>query len=287
MTLTLGLLDVLIFLLPGFVYFAISNSDRTSVIYKVLPTSGSLTVLGAVPLMAIFCHTFWAFLYFVQEKAAQNGLPLIDVPFEPNVYKWLYLKEAPADLSSAAILYGLVMTIAISVTSIIFIEISGGLLGFLRKHKFFVKRVIRFFLGFPVIGTLLLKSLDKALDEPLPDRPKANEDWLSFLIRKSAPDDRWLVAYIVTKQKTDKGVIGYAGVVEKVGRENDGNISFVVIDDVQSFLLKSTDSGVERIQDEILPLPTHSFQREDYISLSFEVQTREPIPDDNQDEHST
>lgn len=286
MTLTLGLLDVLIFLLPGFVYFATSNSDRTSVIYKVLPTSGSLTVLGAVPLVAIFCHALWAFLFFVQEQAARSGMTLIEVPFEPNVYKWAYLKDMPADISSVAILYGFVMIIAISITSIIFSEVNRGFLGYLRRHKSIVKRVLRVFFNFPIIGGLMLKPLNDALDEPSPDRPKANEDWLSFLIRKSEPDDRWLVAYIVTKQHTDEGSIGYAGVVEKVGRENDSNISFIVIDDVQSFLLKNTNSGVERIQNEILPLPTHSFQREDYISLSFEVQTKEPIPVDNIDEHS-
>lgn len=278
MTLTLGLLDVLIFLLPGFVYFAIYNADRTSVIFKVLPTSGSLTVLGAVPLIAIFCHALWAFLFFLQEQAVRSGLPLIEVPFEPNVYKWVYLKKAPADISSAAILYGFVMIMVISITSIIYTEFNGGLLGFLRRHKTLVKRSVRFFLNVPVIGNFILKPLDEALEVPSPDRPKTNEDWLSFLIRKSEPDDRWLVAYIVTKQETGEGSIGYAGVVEKVGRESDGNISFIVIDDAQSFLLKNTDSGVERIQNEILPLPTHSFQREDYISLSFEVQTREPIP---------
>jgi len=277
-TITLGLLDVLIFLLPGFVFFAISNSDRTSIIYKVLPTSGSLTVLGAVPILAIFCHAIWALIFYIQEQAGRLGFPLIEVPFEPNVYKWIYLKNPPSDISSGAILYGLFMILIISFTSILYTDVNGGIMGFLRRYKSFVRPAVKFFVRFPLLGSLIMKSVDEALDTPSPDRPKTNEDWLSYLIRKSEPDDRWLVAYIVTKQETDEGSVGYAGVVEKVGRESDGNISFIVIDDVQSFLLKNTSSGVERIQNDVIGLPTHSFQREDYISLSFEVQTREPIP---------
>lgn len=254
MTITLGVLDVLLFLLPGLVAYTWAHTTETRLVQRVLPTAGSITILMIVPLLALFVHMIFAAIFALQEFAVNHGVKLVDVPFDPNIYSWVYLKNAPSNISGVGVAYALFTVFFISASPIILL------------NNRFVKKFLK-------------KQREGGQDI---DVHKDGEDWLNYLIRKSDPSDRWLVAYIVTHQRTSKGAIGYAGLVEKIGRDTDGNISFVVIDEVQTFLMKDTENGAEMVQGaDVTILPIHSFQREDYASISFNVGfDPEPSPDE-------
>lgn len=239
MNISLNVLDVLLFLLPGFVWFALAHENRPN-IHSVLPNAGSIAILTAVPLMALVVHTIWALLFVILAHIENSGTLIFTGSFDPNIYKWIFHSKDSFAVSGGGLLYGFVMLFLISISP-----------------------AICFHIKFPPPSETELSASDPRQE---------NEDWLHFLIRKAEPEDFFLCAYVLTKIEHDKGTVGYAGIVDRIGRTSEGDISFVVIDDAKPFLLTTIGAGTKRIE----TTPNHShgmstFHREDYHSISFEV----------------
>lgn len=105
------------------------------------------------------------------------------------------------------------------------------------------------------------------------DSRNPEEDWLSYLLRISQPDDRYLVCYIVSKISNSSYHIGYSGVVEKIRLDSDGDIQSITIDDCCPFRLEIGEDGFRRIPEtRNTAIRFLTFNRSEIQNISFEVQ---------------
>lgn len=233
---SLNLLLVVLLLLPGLVFFVAEYQDQPYVRRRAMPTTASLAVLTAVPLAALIAHTSAAVAFWAAEAIGRAVL-LFPTPFDPNPYRLMFVvrEEAP---SSAAITYLLGYLLTLSTMPALIVEVRAGL----RKGR----------------------ELD-------PEK-KDGEDWLSYLLRLSAPDDAFLVCYVLTTFGPDDEKVGYDGVVVGLQLDDRGEVASVTLDECYTFRLHIGRDGLKREPDEReTPLRYVTICQDEIINTSFEV----------------
>ncbi|PHR62213.1 MAG: hypothetical protein COA43_00805 [Robiginitomaculum sp.] len=253
MDFSVNVIKGIIFMLPGFVFSHTSMSED-KILQRSPLGSSSVIFLAVVPLISIMIHFLWASLFALNELVVRKTGISFPLGFEPNIYKWFLTEKSASDISSDVICYGFFIIMLISITPLMLTSFTGKIDPYVKFFRKFQRR-----------------------KEPF-DTQHEEERWLFSLIRRSRPDDRYLMAYVVTNDDSECGKIGYCGVVERVGQQTDGTISFVVISYVQPFTVSISSEGLQNKFIQQPYLPTQSFTRENISHVSFEIHVNTCAP---------
>lgn len=256
---SLNLLLVVLLLLPGVIGVLEVYRAEPIILRRTLPRNGSLVVLGAVPLLALAVHALWAIAIWLT-GALHHIVPFVTLPFDPNPYRLLLAgppRNAPSDL---AIVY---------------------LLGFLLLTALTPEALYRAYLPWERRRRVHRAETNGGITRG------DDVGWLTHLVRLSEPDDRALICYVLTTFGHETERVGYAGVVEEVSIDADGEVSSITLDDCDTFVLRLGRKGLEREPTERRrPLRYMTFRREHVLNMSFEVQEYERGEPDEVDEGS-
>lgn len=221
MNFSLNLLLLVVLLMPGFLYLAYMLLFRRGPLSQSLPSSGSLIVLVVVPLVSLAAHAVWAGLFWMQELYC-GVASCRALPFDPNIYKLLFSERASLALPSSGIFYVLMTALAIALSTVV-ATVCGQGAGRVCAWAWYGAR-----------GRLSGQARHTMTP---PQRP--HEDWLSYLVRASRPDEVVLVAYVLTHQVENGLSVGYFGNVEEVRRDPETGIAFIVLSQFRTFLVEA------------------------------------------------
>lgn len=108
--------------------------------------------------------------------------------------------------------------------------------------------------------------------------------WMSELIRSSAPDNRYAVAYVLTALEKDEHYVGYQGLLDDVTLGPDKEVISVVLSEVSPFYVRLGPDKLERLYAEKeTPIPQMHFAKDEIRNLAFEVVETEADEQDDDD----
>ncbi len=95
--------------------------------------------------------------------------------------------------------------------------------------------------------------------------------WLSGPVGRVAKGDAVIVAYVVTRTGHDGLSIAYEGIVQQLALDDEQVITMLVLSQVDRFLVRLTDSGVERIDQPGAPIAQMQFHLSEIANVALEV----------------
>ena len=78
--------------------------------------------------------------------------------------------------------------------------------------------------------------------------------WLNAAVQAVKKGDAFVVAYVLTKTSHEGLTVAYEGTVQQLALDEDQSIKLVVLNDVDRFLLRISDKGLERVDAPSTPI---------------------------------
>lgn len=207
MSLGLNFLVLVIALLPGFTYISAFLSRSPSVVRRGPPSSGSLSVLGIVPLVAAWSHLAICLLFLLNDLFADY---VFQIPCGAyvNPYQYVLSGHMPNGISSgrAAFLLSWI--------------VGSGMVG----------------AGIARIQRMLL--LRRRRHEARKPR-KINEGPIDYLLRRAEIEDNTLLVVVVLKQSLGQGRLGMIGIADRIDLDPDGPLISISMEYPEAFIQTS------------------------------------------------
>ena len=95
--------------------------------------------------------------------------------------------------------------------------------------------------------------------------------WLAPAVRAVKMGNSFVTAYVVTKMSHGELSVAYEGVVQQLALDDDQSIKLVVLNDVDRFLVRITDGGLERINSSANPITQLQITASEIANVALEV----------------
>lgn len=102
--------------------------------------------------------------------------------------------------------------------------------------------------------------------------------WLNPAVQAVKKGDSFVVAYVLTKTSHECFTIAYEGTVQQLALDEDQSIKFVVLNDVDRFLVKISEKGLERVDAPSTPITQLKITAAEIANVALEV-VRAPAVD--------
>ena len=102
--------------------------------------------------------------------------------------------------------------------------------------------------------------------------------WLNPAVQAVKKGDSFVVAYVLTKTSHECFTIAYEGTVQQLALDEDQSIKFVVLNDVDRFLVKISEKGLERVDAPSTPITQLQITAAEIANVALEV-VRAPAVD--------
>lgn len=173
------------------------------------PRPSSITSLTVVVLGSVLTHALAAFAFELCDVPADTAIFTFD--HSPNPYVLaVELALGQTDISGSSTSYVMLWTAIIPCLSMILAWIAATRLLKLRSVASFVY------------------------------------GWMEPIVREAAPDENWVVAFVVTKIALGNELVGYEGTVKEVTMDPDKQMTSISLEDVERFLLGKADRSLRR-----------------------------------------
>lgn len=181
-------------------------------------------------------HIVGAGLFALQSAWCANTAACFSVDYDPNVYRTL-LKGATAaqNASDLAIELWLFFILLLG-------AISGGIAYWASRREAVSNRIDPIAFG-----------------------------WLTPAVQAVKRGDSFVVAYVLTKTSHEGVSVAYEGVVQQLALDGDQSIKLVVLNEVDRFLVKVTETGLERIDSQSSPIPQLQIAGAEIANVALEV----------------
>jgi hypothetical protein len=233
----------LILLFPGLCgWAALRLSARTNLLTPRPDKPNSTATLFIIVLGTIGGHLLGAWILALQAILCKITGQCLAVDFDPNVYRVLMTAirshERVSDLAIATW----------------FLELA--LMGV-------------------VTGTLIERASRASWVQERWDA--LDYGWLGPAVQAVKVRDTFVVAYVVTRTEHEGASIAYEGIVRQLAKDDDQTITMLVLINVDRFLVKITDAGVERLGRAQNPIAQMQFHLAEIANIALEVIER-PAP---------
>jgi hypothetical protein len=236
-TFSYTLLLVLILLFPGLCAWAgLRVVERTDLLTPRPDKPNSTATLFIIVMGTIIGHLIGLFFFVLQGLWCRATGVYLPMAFDPNVYRVIF---------TAARDVGVVTDFAIFAW-------------------LFELTAVGLFAGL-IVSTLSrigwIKTRWDAIDF----------GWLSKPVREVEEGRSFILAYVVTKSGYNGANIAYEGIVQQLALDDDQVITMLVLSQVDRFLVRVTDKGVERSDEPQAPIAQMQFHLSEIANIALEV----------------
>lgn len=237
MAFSYSLFLVLLLLFPGLCFWAGWRfGERTDFLSPSPDVPNSTLTLFIVVIGTLAGHLLGTTYYTLQTLWCRTTGLCFQIPFDPNIYRALVKGAAAAsDVPDFAF--------ELWLFSMLMIGVGTGLLAQWLSHR---------------------KAITDRLD------PIAF-GWLTPAVRAVKRGDSFVVAYVLTKTSHDGASVAYEGTVQQLALDGDQSIKLIVLNDVDRFLVKITDTGLERLDSESTPITQLQITASEIVNVALEV----------------
>ena len=95
--------------------------------------------------------------------------------------------------------------------------------------------------------------------------------WLTPAVQAVKRGDSFVVAYVVSNTSHEGASVAYEGIVQQLALDADQSIKLVVLNEVDRFLVKITDKGVERVDSDASPIPQLQIAVPEIANIALEI----------------
>ncbi len=95
--------------------------------------------------------------------------------------------------------------------------------------------------------------------------------WLNPAVQAVKKGDSFVVAYVLTKTSHECFTIAYEGTVQQLALDEEQSIRFVVLNDVDRFLVKIFENGLERVDAPSTPITQLQITAVEIANVALEV----------------
>lgn len=236
-TWSFALVSACLFLFPGFCCLAgfvyAGRIERLSAVPDIAPqsTTSFVLVIGG----AIFAHLAGSGLFYLQDLACTWSGQCWQLDFDPNIYKAVIARDMTFAQSDPAIFLSLLGLVALGL----------GTAG-LSMHIGQSDNVQAFF------------------------RPGSSV-WLRDIARLASGDEVLVLAYVMGKPGHDGVFAAYEGIVETISPGANGQVSNIVLSDVDRFTVRVGKRGMERNSELSDPIPYLQIDQADLFNIGFSI----------------
>lgn len=237
MSFSFALIASLFLLAPGFCAWAGLRVGSTTDVARPRPEKpNSTTTLFVIVMGALLGHLGGAILLTLMEVWCRF-LPHVPVAYDPNAYRAL-LTGSSAEagrLPAEAISVWLMQLALVSVAT-----------GFLLERT--------------------------ARRDALAGRYDAlSFGWLQPAVEEVRKGDALVVAYVVTKIERDGANVGYEGIVEQVGIDEDQAVTMISLSSVDRFVLRIGEDGAARDDQHRASITLLHLRADELANVAFDV----------------
>lgn len=237
MTWSFALVSACLFLFPGFCCLAgfvyAGRIERLSAVPDIAPqsTTSFVLVIGG----AIFAHLAGSGLFYLQDQACRWSGLCWQLDFDPNIYKAVIARDMTFAQSDPAIFLSLLGLVA---------------------------------LGLGTAG--LSMRIGQSDDVQAFFRPGSSV-WLRDIARLASGDEVLVLAYVMGKPGHDGVFAAYEGIVEAISPGANGQVSNIVLSDVDRFTVRVGKRGMERNSELSDPIPYLQIDQADLFNIGFNI----------------
>lgn len=236
-TWSFALVSACLFLFPGFCCLAgfvyAGRIERLSAVPDIAPqsTTSFVLVIGG----ALVAHLVGAGLIALQDLVCTWSGQCWPIGFDPNIYKAVIARDVAFARSDVAI----------------FLSLLGlGALG----------------LGMATVSVTLGQYDDvQAFFRP------GSSVWLRDIARLASGDEVLVLAYVMGKPGHDGVFAAYEGIVETLSPGANGQVSNIVLSDVDRFTVRVGKRGMERGGESSDPIPYLQIDQADLFNIGFNI----------------
>ncbi len=95
--------------------------------------------------------------------------------------------------------------------------------------------------------------------------------WLAPAVQAVKQGNSFITAYVLTKMEHDGLTLAYEGVVQHLALDEDQSVKLVVLNDVDRFLVRINESGIERINSPGNPITQLVITSAEITNIALEV----------------
>lgn len=237
MAFSYSLFLVLLLLFPGLCFWAGWRAgERTDFLSPSPDRPNSTVTLFIIVLGTIGGHILGTTIFTVQAAWCRATSLCLDVNFDPNVYRALLRGAGAAQVESD-------FALEACLTAILLI----GAATFLASQWMVQQEAV------------------SGLTDPIAF------GWLNPAVRAVKKGDSFVVAYVMTKTSHACYSIAYEGTVQQLALDEDQSIKFVVLNDVDRFLVKISQDGLERVDAPSTPITQLQITAAEIANVALEV----------------
>lgn len=227
----------LILLFPGLcAWAALRAVERTDLFTPRPDKPNSTATLFVIVLGALTGHLAGAFMFVLQGLWCRQTAVCLTVAFDPNVYRVVFTDGHPA---------GAVTDLAIFAW---LSELAG----------------VALFAGWTAARLARARWLKRRWDA-------VDFGWLTASVREVEAGRALILAYVVTKSGFEGASVAYQGIVEQLAVDDDQVITMLVLSQVDRFLVRVTQNGVDRVEQFHDPIAQMQFHLAEIANVALEV----------------
>ena len=95
--------------------------------------------------------------------------------------------------------------------------------------------------------------------------------WLNPAVQAVKKGDSFVVAYVLTKTSHEGYIVAYEGTVQQLALDEDQSIKLVVLNDVDRFLVKISETGLDRVDTSSTPITQLQVTAAEIANVAVEV----------------
>jgi hypothetical protein len=227
----------LILLFPGLcAWAALRSVERTDLMTPRPDKPNSTATLFVVVLGTLAGHVFGSLFFVLQTAWCAATSLCFQVSFDPNVYRVIFTVGRPSGRATDLAIFTWLVDLAFTGLA------AGVFMTWLAKSPW-------------------VRNRWDAVDF----------GWLNAPVQAVKQGRTVVLAYVVTKTTHDGSSLAYQGIVQQLAVDDDQTISMLVLGQVDRFLVRITNSGVERLDDAQPSIAQMQFHLSEIANLALEV----------------
>jgi hypothetical protein len=227
----------LILLFPGFCAWAgLRTVERTDLLTPRPDKPNSTATLFVVVLGAIAGHMAGALTFVLQADWCRWIGWCAVLAFDPNVYRVIFTSGRTAGVTTDLAVFAWLLELAL-------VGLFAGIA---------IAWVAR---------TGWIKNRWDAIDF----------GWLNSSVREVKARNAVILGYVVTKTNHDGASVAYEGIVQQLALDDDQTITMLVLVQVDRFLVRITEHGVKRIDEDHRPIAQMQLHLSEIANVALEV----------------
>lgn len=228
---------VLLLIFPGLCFWAGWRfGERTDFLTPSPDVPNSTLTLFIVVVGTLLGHLLGTTFYAVQSSWCKLTELCITIPFDPNIYRALVKGTSAAGAAPD-------FAFELWLLSMLLVGAATGLLANWMSHwKWVTDRLDPVAFG-----------------------------WLTPAVQAVKQGDSFVVAYVLTKTSHDGASVAYEGTVQQLALDGDQSIKLIVLNDVDRFLVKITENGLERLDSESTPIVQLQITASEIVNVALEA----------------